>query len=310
MLARCTLLFALLLVASGARAAADVRILVVDLQPKGGVLPDQAEIVTGLVTARLQRYPKVAVVSGADIREMIALEAQKQTTGCDDASCLSEVAGALGAELLVTGTLGRLGEQYIVTLNLIDVTKASAVARATAEMNDLSDAPAKLRPAVDRLVAPMRARVGDVVEEELGFFALADRALTWTGWGMAAAGAVSLLVEQGVFLIAYFGLAARPIDTAFIPLCGPFAVFLNESTVSRDPNNAEDIETLGIGCCLCELASCGLCLLAPAVLGGGAVLGLFDSEESDAAAAARFGPPAAPSLDDDERQRLAAQMPY
>lgn len=301
-------MLALLLTAAGVRAEGKVRILVVDLQAKGGVQPDDAEILTGLITTRLQRYPKVSVISGADIREMLALEEQKQTSGCDDGTCLAEVASALGAELIVTGTLGRLGERYVFTMNLIDVNKASALGRQTVTFDDLSDAPREVRAAVDDLVDPMRARVGRA-EDDVSFFEWTDRVLTWTGWGLAGVGGATLLLQHGIFLITYLGTDTTPLDTAFFPVCGPMAVSLNES-VSPDPNHSDTLFNIGFCCCLGELASCGLCLAAPAVLGGGALVGLFDNEDVDASAAARFGPPPASPLDDEGRQRLAAQMAY
>src|SRR3712207_6923041 len=41
------------------------------------------------------------------------LEAAKQSVGCaDDSSCLADVAGAMGAELVVFGAAGKLGTLY------------------------------------------------------------------------------------------------------------------------------------------------------------------------------------------------------
>jgi hypothetical protein len=305
---RWLVLLLLCLSASPALAEDEVRILVVDLQAKGAVLPGDADILTGIVTTRLGRYPKAAVLSGADIREMIALEAEKQAAGCDDASCLSEVAGALGAELIVTGQVGRLGDRYVVTMNLISVNDARAVGRETVELGSLSAAPGAVRPAVDKLVEPMGERIGKP-KDRLSFAEVVDLTLTWTGWSLAGVGAATLAIEHTVFLISYLGLKQSPVDTAFFPVCGPGFAFLNEG-VSPDPANSDDITTVAFGCCLCELASCGLCLMAPAALGGGAVVGLFDSEDDDAGAAALLDPPSGDPLSEEDRARLAVQMPY
>ena len=93
--ARLLLLIALL-GASVARAD-DVRVLVVDFAPKGKVSQDEAELLTSVVATHIANYERARALSGADVRELVALEADKQAAGCDDTSCLSEIAGALGA---------------------------------------------------------------------------------------------------------------------------------------------------------------------------------------------------------------------
>src|SRR5690606_20780212 len=48
---------------------------------------------TSLVTIALSESGRFEVVSSSDVREVIALEAQRQAMGCEsDASCLAEVA--------------------------------------------------------------------------------------------------------------------------------------------------------------------------------------------------------------------------
>lgn len=40
--------------------------------------------------------------------------------GCGDSSCLAEIAGAMGAEFVVFGDVGKLGETFVINLNLFD----------------------------------------------------------------------------------------------------------------------------------------------------------------------------------------------
>ena len=57
-----------------------------------------AAIVTNMVSSELAREKSFALITNTDVKQMMALEAEKQTLGCsDDSSCLAEIAGAMGA---------------------------------------------------------------------------------------------------------------------------------------------------------------------------------------------------------------------
>ena len=56
---------------------------------------------------------------------MLNLEGQKQVLGCDsDTSCLAEIGGALGVDKLVVGQVGKLADNFIISLRLISPTTA------------------------------------------------------------------------------------------------------------------------------------------------------------------------------------------
>src|SRR4051812_10419633 len=82
---------------------------------------NQASLVTELVTAALSKEPKFDVIASADVRKQVELESQKQVAGCSEqASCIAEMAGALGASVVVYGSIGQLDDVIILTLNLFD----------------------------------------------------------------------------------------------------------------------------------------------------------------------------------------------
>ncbi|MFZ5438769.1 MAG: FlgO family outer membrane protein [Myxococcota bacterium] len=72
----------------------------------------------------------IAVVTAADIQAVISLERQKQLLGCaDDASsCMSELAGALGADGVLTGTVVRIGKKFQVNVRIVDARDARPIA--------------------------------------------------------------------------------------------------------------------------------------------------------------------------------------
>jgi hypothetical protein len=89
--------------------------------------------------ARLGNHRGISVLTTSDVAAMLSLERQRQLLGCAETakSCLSELAGALGAQWLLTGDVLAVDGRYSVTLKLLDAVTAEAVfsgqARATGE---------------------------------------------------------------------------------------------------------------------------------------------------------------------------------
>lgn len=83
--------------------------------------PETVQILDLLLVAELEATGQFAVVRPADVDAMIGLERMKDAAGCDDVSCVSDLAHALGVGLLMTGTAGKLGDELVVQLTLIDV---------------------------------------------------------------------------------------------------------------------------------------------------------------------------------------------
>ncbi|MBI5511040.1 MAG: PEGA domain-containing protein [Deltaproteobacteria bacterium] len=78
----------------------------------------------GILASEVGRLGYV-VISSADINAMLSYEKQKDLVGCqDDTSCLAEIGGALGADLMVSGALGKLGDGLNLSLSLVDIKRA------------------------------------------------------------------------------------------------------------------------------------------------------------------------------------------
>jgi len=130
------------------------RVLVLDVKSKD-LSASEIETLTSLITAHLSRYQQLDVMSSVDIKRLVDLEAQKQSAGCDADSCLSEIAGAMGAELVFFGQAGKLGSTIVLTLNVYDAKKSEAVGRQPIEARDLGQLPDLVGPAIDRMVQPL-----------------------------------------------------------------------------------------------------------------------------------------------------------
>jgi hypothetical protein len=137
---------------------------------------------------------------------MVDFEAEKQALGCDTSSCLSEIAGALGAGYVVFGRVGRLDDVYLLQLNLFDSAKGRAVAREEARSDKLSVLSEQLRPLARRLVSPLTGETP--VYENTGAadgdggslflpLVLAGGGTAAVGLGLVVAGAVGAAVSEG-----------------------------------------------------------------------------------------------------------------
>jgi hypothetical protein len=136
-----------------------MRVLSMDLEHRN-LAPEQAQLITGMVTVELSTYDALDVISGADIRRAMALEGEKQSAGCtSDTSCLAEVANAFDAELVLFGEIGVLNATTVINLNLYDPRTVQTVGRTTVRAGSLDDLPDALRPALRTMLErPLAAR--------------------------------------------------------------------------------------------------------------------------------------------------------
>jgi hypothetical protein len=171
-------------------AAAPVRVLVLDLEPSG-VTPDVAKSIDALVLQGAT-VDGVEVLAERDIRQLAELEAQKAEMGCDTSSCLAELAGALGAELVLFGSVGKLGGTTTVSLSLFD-SKTTQIRRDSVNVEKLGALPREVPPRVRALVEAGLGRA----EVRSG-----PNLLFWGGVGAIGLGGVGLVVGSTVIVLS------------------------------------------------------------------------------------------------------------
>ncbi|HEY4223041.1 MAG TPA: hypothetical protein VGO62_16905, partial [Myxococcota bacterium] len=169
------------------------RTLVLDLVGDA-VGPETRKSITGVVVVQLAKDARLDVVSGQDLRGLTNLEVDKQAAGCDD-SCLAEIAGAMDAQLVVNGFVGKLGSLNVVNLSLFDAKKAKAVGRCSIEAQSIEDLPRKLEPAIRDMLRDVpavakRASIDDASGGADKAAPMVALALTGGGAALAIAGAV------------------------------------------------------------------------------------------------------------------------
>lgn len=127
----------LLLAAGPARP----KLVVLDLVGGAGIEPAAAQTLTETVAAEAGRRGVFEVISSREVASLIGLERQKALLGCSSeaSSCLAELSGALGADLVLSGTVARMGEAWTMTLQTVDARSSKNIGRAVRIAPRLSD---------------------------------------------------------------------------------------------------------------------------------------------------------------------------
>ncbi len=122
-------------------AAQKPKVAVLEFTRAGDVEAGVVTVIGEAVATELAHQGIYDVVTAAEIASLIGLERQKQLLGCaeDGASCMAELGNALGAKLILNGSLAKLGELYQLNLQAIDAGTAQVVGRASFLSKDIEE---------------------------------------------------------------------------------------------------------------------------------------------------------------------------
>ena len=93
------------------------------------VTPEIVEILDELLIVTVYELGRYDVIAKGDIQAMLGMERMKSLLGCNESSCASEIGGALGVDMMLTGSVGKLGRELVVTLLLVDAQAFKVKAR-------------------------------------------------------------------------------------------------------------------------------------------------------------------------------------
>jgi hypothetical protein len=112
------------------------RLLVLDLASTG-IAPEVARNLSEILASAIRdSIPRTTVLGQSEINSLLALEKQRDLLGCtEDVSCLAEMGGALGADHLVVGSAGRVGNAYVVSLKLMNTREAKTIRHVSKEIS-------------------------------------------------------------------------------------------------------------------------------------------------------------------------------
>jgi TolB-like protein len=125
-------------------------IMVFNLVPERGVDIGFTNILTEVVINEVSKLNRFTVLGQKHVDKMMVWEKEKQLKGCTDTECLVQIAGAIGAAFYVEGSIGTVGDSYVVTLKLIDAMEARVLERDTVKVEKNEN---KAMSAVESLVS-------------------------------------------------------------------------------------------------------------------------------------------------------------
>jgi hypothetical protein len=137
-----------------AHAADRQQLLILDLDAIE-IDAQRASILNGSIASALSDRPDIEALTAADIQTMAKLEADKSAMGCDDASCLAEIANAMGARYVVYGRVGKLDDVILLQLNLFDASIGKSISRQDTQAAKLQEINAKIPELVVGLLKPL-----------------------------------------------------------------------------------------------------------------------------------------------------------
>jgi hypothetical protein len=107
------------------------KIVIWNLRPQAGVSELETATISSILTGEIEAISKKKIISEAEMRAVVDSETMRISCGADDNVCIAEIGAALGAPFSVSGTLSRMGDYWIVSLQLIDIRKVEVQSRVT-----------------------------------------------------------------------------------------------------------------------------------------------------------------------------------
>ena len=139
---------------AGPSGHAKVQILVLDLRADG-VGPEVTRALGDAVASELAHRPGVEVMTMADVRGAIDLTASTTAAGCDDpAHCEAaiEFAGAHGASVVVSGSVGLVDGAALLTLTALDARTSRMLGRTTTTASQVKGLLPKVPGVIDDML--------------------------------------------------------------------------------------------------------------------------------------------------------------
>ncbi len=178
------------------------RIAVYDFE-LAGVEPNVGAVVTDSVLAEMRKLQRVSAIGMDEIRDMLSHEANKQFMGCEEnEACLAEIAGALGVDELVSGSLSKVEGSHVMVIRRIDQNRAKVVGTVDKRLKAESGQEflAAVGPSVEELFPeyPVREGVTRGVPRDVALRLDPPPLPKWAFWTTAGAAAATA-VAGGLF---------------------------------------------------------------------------------------------------------------
>jgi len=133
-------------------------VVLMKMESKSGVSTDTAGLLNSLMAEQLKEAGVFSSVSSfQDLQNLITVDQQRQLMDCGVSSCMAEIGGAMGAEYVVTSSVGKLASTWVLSASLLN----TRTARTLGAVNEQVDGDeAALPPLIPTLVAKLLGQAG------------------------------------------------------------------------------------------------------------------------------------------------------
>lgn len=120
-------LLMILITSSGQAQINDTKktIAVLEFKTTGDVSPKEAATLTNRFRSLLIKTSAFIVIEREKMLDILKEQDFKMTDACNSEECAIQVGQLLGAEQMIAGDIGKIGQTYTIDLRLIDVTNGS-----------------------------------------------------------------------------------------------------------------------------------------------------------------------------------------
>ncbi len=166
-----------------------------------GLSETKADFYTDHLSDRLGEQG-LQVTSPREVATVLGMERQKQLLGCEESSCVAEIANALGVDGLVMGDIAMLGSSYQVNLKVIEAQSGKKLATFSAMVSSEAEVVTTITEAVEKLANEVSTALGrplgvkkggpkPVTPVRLAKYWWAPAVLAAVGVGLTVVGAVN-----------------------------------------------------------------------------------------------------------------------
>jgi len=99
-----------------------VKVAVWDLVPRNTPVTNAAEL-TSILVSEINKLGTYEVYSQENVRTLAGWTAERMQLGCTDSKCLTAL-GQMDVGKLISGSVGKIGDRYSISLNLFDTQNA------------------------------------------------------------------------------------------------------------------------------------------------------------------------------------------
>ena len=118
------------------------KLAVLPFDARGGLTPEEADLLSGNLESAISQTGEFILVDRGRIKSLLQEQSFQQSAACSQTECIVEAGRILKVDLMVAGTVGRLGKRFQINVKVIDVATAEIITtkqdNQATEIEDLS----------------------------------------------------------------------------------------------------------------------------------------------------------------------------